>query len=1529
MNTIPQEQGALFFEDVVASYVKQPRFRPRQWLEKRVQDLLDEADCRFVLITGEPGAGKTAFMAQLAHNHASWLRYFIRRTSTQPLSSGDARSFLFAIGHQLAASQPELFDPDKLKVEVEQDIQENAASGRATGIEIDDLQVSPFFQTSLKVKQKVGIQAGELVGISIRRAVVEERFLELDNLQMLALFHPARALRRAGSQEKIVILVDALDELRYQPGGDHILKWLASCPELPANVRLVLSSRPDDELLAVFRGAQASWLRELPLPTDKVQQAQDPQGYAAVQADVQAYAAALAEQPPVATALAALGAEQKWNFVRRSVQKADGNLGYLDALGRTIDAALEAGDQEMLARALNLEEVPDTLNGIHAFFLQQIQARVQNESIEVVDANTGESHYLKAWPAVYRRILGVLSVARQPLSMAQVRRLGGIPADEAYVSDALGALRQILNPTPGVFSFYHASLPEFLAAPETQANPAYQQLAVNAQEAHRRIVQAYRKGAESWDAVDFEQVDDYGLLQLPAHLQASGAELAAQVVELVNWPVRKAMLTRFQTDVAFQSLVDRAAGQVLRELDIAKALPQVFFLALARAQTARSGNWFSPKTLGLMTRLGRVDQALMYLVLKNPGLQRFRSAVEIYIQANARQRQHMGDQLDIERLLELAEEVGNEWNKREHAIAEVARLAAEQDYPRALQILQRVKTDYLIISAHKDALAAALQARTPEEALALLRQELAQNKNLQPQTELENGNGSDGQEKKPSPAVDLYKTLIRRLMNLEEEEETLRQALNDLSALPDYPSQAAKDGELAALFTAAWYGLDLSRGQPLLDELRQMLFAPLPPQPDADEARYAWQDLVSARLLALWESACLFERRDPQFSRTCLEALEPNSAVFHVDEEVLYLLDEWHKYSILAAEEWLRLGERDKAREWIEAIIASALQRTNRYRWRLLERAAQAMQPIDPARSTEIIQLAVEAARPEPGSLLEDFDLAELVGGLARFNPLQAETYARQIQRLTWDETEGDRLSLLAKAALGWLDVEDELAQTKAQALLDEILTQVREGLQQAAREFGRRTTPSWAAGDAFERISPDQRLFNTMGMLNGYNDWIAMRNWRIFDDPVEVIRSYNDWQLYSIASPFCLGRTLRCLSESIAGQDASLALELAEQIDDPLEAAIAFAGFFEAQALLQPDLADQALHKAAEWLNQLQPPGKSFLNMVSAGEYPQQVRAYMHLWVQGLVEVAARCVRFHPQYNAQLLQAIPVDYLKHSILAKSADSLLDGSLENFVAQAQQLVAQSGRANDDAVRTFHVMMANVWLNQIEDPFLVSLALMRAACSLARFSLQQAEEFARAIPDPLYQGLAWGRMADFLSSAERTPENIRHLAVQAQACLKEDMPVNLRAAILLQAAQALAGIEDVTCKDLLNRALQEIQGSSFDYYTLLAVCELVDRERLLGLLEHEAVHQMVLAALPAETAQNQYLKELLLVLPRLAFYLPETILPRLYQASRAGLYAVLALMDHSAGLAARHGGADLIRGLANAIERARACQGEGL
>jgi hypothetical protein len=47
-----------------------------------------------------------------------------------------------------------------------------------------------------------------------------------------------------------VILIDALDELRYRPIGNTVLDWLNWCPELPSNVRILVTSRSDPDWLA-------------------------------------------------------------------------------------------------------------------------------------------------------------------------------------------------------------------------------------------------------------------------------------------------------------------------------------------------------------------------------------------------------------------------------------------------------------------------------------------------------------------------------------------------------------------------------------------------------------------------------------------------------------------------------------------------------------------------------------------------------------------------------------------------------------------------------------------------------------------------------------------------------------------------------------------------------------------------------------------------------------------------------------------------------------------------------------------------------------------------------------------------------------------------------------------------------------------------------------------------------------------------------------------------------------------------------
>jgi hypothetical protein len=67
----------LFFDSLVDGYVKKNlRFVRRDWLASELDAKLREAGKRFVLLTAESGAGKSAFLAQLAHDHDDWLRYF-------------------------------------------------------------------------------------------------------------------------------------------------------------------------------------------------------------------------------------------------------------------------------------------------------------------------------------------------------------------------------------------------------------------------------------------------------------------------------------------------------------------------------------------------------------------------------------------------------------------------------------------------------------------------------------------------------------------------------------------------------------------------------------------------------------------------------------------------------------------------------------------------------------------------------------------------------------------------------------------------------------------------------------------------------------------------------------------------------------------------------------------------------------------------------------------------------------------------------------------------------------------------------------------------------------------------------------------------------------------------------------------------------------------------------------------------------------------------------------------------------------
>lgn len=130
-------------------------------------------------------------MAQLAHDHPTWLRFFIRRDQRTPLGDVGARSFLLRIGYQLASLHPELFRQDSIQLAVEQRIGTAAADSEVVGAEVKRILASPFYQKVVHIQQKVERGGGRVVGLKVEELVVAPQLVDLSALWNMALGRPS------------------------------------------------------------------------------------------------------------------------------------------------------------------------------------------------------------------------------------------------------------------------------------------------------------------------------------------------------------------------------------------------------------------------------------------------------------------------------------------------------------------------------------------------------------------------------------------------------------------------------------------------------------------------------------------------------------------------------------------------------------------------------------------------------------------------------------------------------------------------------------------------------------------------------------------------------------------------------------------------------------------------------------------------------------------------------------------------------------------------------------------------------------------------------------------------------------------------------------------------------------------------------------------------------------------------------------------------------------------------------------------
>ncbi|MDV9174462.1 hypothetical protein R6V09_30690 [Streptomyces sp. W16] len=1094
------------FEDVIRARTETD-FVERAWLYDEIEQALKSDEGQYILVTGEPGAGKTSLLAGIARAHPDRLRYFFRRDSRTAVTGGDTESFLMSIGHQLARERPELFELERLSVVVQQHIDSVAAEGRVIGIKIDDLKVSPFHRTAiLEVEQRIRDVAGTATGVQIGTAHLEPRLLDPDNLAHLALIGPAQVLAEQDPEARIVILLDALDEIADDDTTGprkRVLHWLARSPELPANVKVVMTSRPHAGL-RLFRSAREDRL------TDVVIDPGSPQ----VVGDLRTYADRVLERPAVLAAERARG-NLLGSIKRHAVRRAAGNFLYLATYARALIDAAGEQDDEMVDRLLVFNGVPGRLPGLYGFFVELVR-----EELRPWPRVLGTSEP-DGWEGVGLPIIGVLTVAREALTEDQLTALSGTPVREEPAQKVLSSLRWLLDRRSDRIAFFHTSVNEFLAGQE--AREKHPECWVDETRWHEQIAHRYRGTASNWADLDWLQVDHYGLAHLVAHVLKAGTRFSAEAVDMICPGLRSAVRREFGAERRFLELVDSVAHHVADGATVATGLPAMTYLGVVRHQAAQSSNALPPRVIGLLARMGRVKEALEHAVGITPSLWQVTAFAEILQYAHPGSDSPSTDEL-LDLLVESALAVPTDSYplspnyEADRAIEATALLLAPHDHDRAVRLWrwgQERSPRSGRLAGEPDAV---------YRAAAVAEQDVDTTRTLIGKISGERwGDYLDAAERAdPARAVQL----------LREAEKSLGSA-----------GPADRVLGLARL-AATWAAHDPDTSRWFLAEVRAQLFAA------------GGEKNLAAQLV---KAAGVLQDVDRMTARFLLARLDTCSPDYWVARDGARLWVRWgapERARTLVAPHLA--ATRD---DWMRFAAMKAIGQSGRAEaLRLLERDHAAI----PGPSADPDAHATF-------SMERDNELIEVVKRMAEYDLARAAQMARGITETTWRDdwwwrnhaaTAGpgqevfgkDRHSLLA--GIAHLHVARGQSGPAA-AILEEVLGST-EHPAPLRGGGGSGQYFMTSSSESHERSSKNRLArLNIDGMLAQFNmshDWAARARGHFYRDPADVVRAVE------LGAHSSMARVVRRFAGRLARRDPSRAGALIRSIADPGERAIGFA---------------------------------------------------------------------------------------------------------------------------------------------------------------------------------------------------------------------------------------------------------------------------------------------------------------------------------------------------------------------------------
>lgn len=502
---------------------------------------------------------------------------------------------------------------------------------------------------------------------------------------------PLRIIYHQQYELPIVILVDSLDEALTAMKVVTIADLLAGVEGLDKRVRFIFTTRKEPHLEMRFLSAERLGLSEAPHASENKK-------------DIAHYVTDQLRTEQVARHVVGLKPEMAAQLPDAITAKSEGNFLYVTLLLDAVTRGMQALDK--------LDELPVGLVGFYSSSLDR-----------------GAKLVRKNWDKSYAPVLGILSVARDSLTLEQLRAFTGKP--ESAVWSVLGDLEQFIQEVKDVdqqghaiskYALYHQSVIDFLrslllkAQDQEFRNTYY----VPEKDQHRRIVRYYRGLATTWEHLDWSKVDDYGLRHLASHLyelRNENKKYRQQLFELICKPFMKEKRSRLNSDESFLADIDLAWQVARRQGNTSENVPLLGRLQTARQLVKSVVGTFSDDDLQMLIRLGREDDALAQARLRRAPTQKFNGLLAVY---DAVVEKGKPEAELLEQARQIADEISDELDRMEKLGRLTVAFAKTGQIDLARQAANAITDEHRKAQVLRDAAMALFQGRQFEHALELM-----------------------------------------------------------------------------------------------------------------------------------------------------------------------------------------------------------------------------------------------------------------------------------------------------------------------------------------------------------------------------------------------------------------------------------------------------------------------------------------------------------------------------------------------------------------------------------------------------------------------------------------------------------------------------------------------------------------------------------------------------------------------------------------------------------------------------------------